>query len=167
MDGIFFDETPSQYTPINYAYMLNLTTFARTTELNSQPPPSNNVIFNPGAVADSQYYALANYINAFENSWSAYDDTVFNWIPEPYWEQTVFMIYGFKGTLAQQNSAVQDVKGKRLGGLFMSTQTVYTAVSSYWSQFCVDMLDYSPMQSTESRNPQSSTSGKNVANAPE
>ena len=49
------------------------------------------------------------------------------------------MFYGFSGTEAEQNTLVQNLKTKGLGGLFISTQSVYSAVSTLWAQFTRDL----------------------------
>lgn len=65
IDGIFFDETPED----DSAYMTTLTEIAHST-LGSD----SKIIFNPGvstAVADTEYFDLADYVVVFESPASA------------------------------------------------------------------------------------------------
>jgi hypothetical protein len=136
LDGILFDEAPP-YDASNFTYMSSLSNFTRTT----MNVGFDKIIFNPGAVPDTHYYALADTIVAFENAYSAYSDAVLGWIPEQYWNQTALLIYGFTGTEKDQRQLVVSLLEKGLAGMFISTEYVYNTTSRLWMQFCEDMLE--------------------------
>ncbi|KAH8679501.1 Spherulation-specific family 4 [Tricladium varicosporioides] len=135
MSGIFFDEAPSDYKPENYNYMSSITNYAQSTMGAS----ASHVIFNPGAVADSRYHALADVIVAFENYWDEYTDDLFSWIGGAYVKQSAFIVYDFPGTVSQQGDFVKKMIANGLGGLFVTTRSVLSEVSEDWKQFCASM----------------------------
>lgn len=100
--GIFFDESVYAYTAVDYAYMKSLTSFAKNAGLE-------RIIFNPGETVDTEYYALADTIVAFENSASAYSSAIPGWVGTEYMPQSAFIMYGFDGTVEEQEAMVEEM----------------------------------------------------------
>ncbi|KAJ5538062.1 hypothetical protein N7494_007541 [Penicillium frequentans] len=69
--GIFFDETPQQYSAHSLAYLQNLTQLTKGLKgLGSNP----YVIHNPGAVPDSRYLSIADSTVVFEETYSTFQE---------------------------------------------------------------------------------------------
>jgi hypothetical protein len=132
ISGIFFDEAVYAYNKTTLAYMTNITTFAR----NLLGPGNNTIVFNPGEVVPSQWYSLADYIVAFENDFTAYSSAIIGYISPPQRPQSLIIMYGFTGSQTTQQRLVDGVVAAEIGGLFVTTQQVYTAWSTLWAQFC-------------------------------
>ncbi len=132
MSGIFFDEAVYDYNSTTIAYMTQITNFARS----SLGTNNDSIVYNPGTVVPSQWYTLADYVVAFENSYSAYSSAVINSIGAAQRVQSVFMVYGVTGGVAAQTSLVNAVAEGGVGGLFVTDQSGYTSFSGIWAQFC-------------------------------
>lgn len=136
LNGIFFDETVSQYTASDYAYLKSASDFARSSGLNS-------IVFNPGAVSVADYYALADQIVAFENTETAYVDQIPGWIGAAQMSKSSFMMYGFAGTEADQTTMVDKLAATGIKSLFISSLSVYDQTSPLWAQFVAAVAAYS------------------------
>ncbi|CAI4213061.1 unnamed protein product [Parascedosporium putredinis] len=73
VDGIFFDEAPSDLADL--AYMSRLTRCARRLLRGAKSGANGLVMLNPGVAVDARYYDLANYIVGFEQSLTHWDET--------------------------------------------------------------------------------------------
>lgn len=73
VDGIFFDEAPSDLAEL--AYMSRLTRCARRLLRGAKSGANGLVMLNPGVAVDARYYDLANYIVGFEQSLTHWDET--------------------------------------------------------------------------------------------
>ncbi|KAI9744745.1 MAG: hypothetical protein M1818_001670 [Claussenomyces sp. TS43310] len=136
MDGIFFDEAPSTYTKTKYTTMQTVTQYANTTV----SPPLKNIIYNPGVVPDSRYYALATTINAFEDYYSNWSPSSYSTVPAQYRAQSTMLIHDFTDNLSQQNAVVQNVIAQGgWQGLYINNQSDYSDMSDLWASFCADM----------------------------
>lgn len=137
MAGIFFDEAPSTWTQTAFDYMENVTRYAKTI----MGPGFNNVIFNPGVLADCRYYDIADTINAFENYHSAYiSSSTAAGVPAAYRSRSTAMIHGYKGSTEDLGSLVQDlIVSGGWQGLFISDQEEYSMASTKWDSFCGEM----------------------------
>jgi hypothetical protein len=129
VDGIFFDEAPTDTASVSY--MAELSSFAK----NALGTGHNHLIFNPGVMPDAGYFPLADQLLVFENYYSAYTDTTINSVPAADLSQSLFMIHGFTDTISRQTQIVQNLLGAGLGGLFISDTDDYSVVSSIWTQF--------------------------------
>jgi hypothetical protein len=135
MSGIFFDEAVYEYNSTTFGYMTNITTFARSLLGTG----NDNIVFNPGEVVPSQWYSLADYIVAFENGFTAYSTAIIGYISPSQRPQSLFIMYGFSGSQTTQQSLVDGIVAAGIGGLFVTTQQIYTAWSALWAQFCSSM----------------------------
>ncbi|KAJ5632895.1 hypothetical protein N7490_009234 [Penicillium lividum] len=69
--GIFFDETPQQYSVHSFDYLQNLTQLTKGLNgLGSNP----YVVHNPGAVPDSRYLSTADSTVVFEETYSTFQE---------------------------------------------------------------------------------------------
>ena len=135
MSGIFFDEAVYAYNTTTLAYMTNITAFTR----GLLGMGNDTIVFNPGEVVPSQWYSLADHIVAFENDFTAYSSAIIGYISPPQRPQSLFIVYGFSGSQTTQQTLVDGVVTAGIGGLFVTTQQVYTAWSTLWAQFCSSM----------------------------
>ncbi|KAH6667606.1 Spherulation-specific family 4, partial [Halenospora varia] len=132
MSGVFFDETVYDYNSTTLEYMTNITTFART----NLGAGNDLVVFNPGRVVPSEWYNLADYVVAYENSVARYSNNTIGWIAPANRARSLFIMYGFLGSAAEQVALVNSIVQGGIGGLYVSTESVYTAWSSLWTEFC-------------------------------
>lgn len=132
VDGIFFDEAVAEYDESNAAYMDSITTFAK----NALGAGRDTVVFNPGLAVAAEWYNIADYVVAFENSYSAYSPSVLSNLPAEVRGKSQIMIYSFDGDETAQAALVNDLAAGDIGGAFITTQPGYTAFSSLWAQFC-------------------------------
>ncbi|KAJ5930605.1 hypothetical protein N7466_006098 [Penicillium verhagenii] len=83
--GIFFDETPQQYSVHSLAYLQNLTQLTKDLKaLGSNPyyqelqkanaSVIDQVVHNPGAVPDSRYLATADSTVVFEETYGTFQE---------------------------------------------------------------------------------------------
>jgi hypothetical protein len=135
MSGIFFDEAVYAYNTTTLTYMTNITTFVRVLLGKG----NDTIVFNPGEVVPSQWYSLPDYIVAFENDFTANFSAIIEYISLPQRPQSLFITYGFTGSQTTQQKLVDGVVAAGIGGLFVTTQQVYTAWSTLWAQFCSSM----------------------------
>ena len=132
MSGIFFDEAVYAYNPSTDKYMSNITNYAR----NLLGSGNDTIIFNPGQVVPTQWYGLADYIVAFEDTFGQYSSDVISFISAAQRPQSLFIIYGFSGNQTAQQTLVDGIVWAGIGGLFVTTRNVYSAWSSLWAEFC-------------------------------
>jgi hypothetical protein len=111
--------------------MTNITTYARTLF----GPGNDTIVFNPGTVVSSQWYSLADYIVAFEDTYADYSSAVITSISAPQIPQSLFILYSFTGDAATQQTLVDSIVGAGIPGLFITTVAGYTAWSALMTQF--------------------------------
>lgn len=133
--------------------MSELTAFAHSSSLEK-------IIFNPGRVANTQYYALADIIVAWEDVYSRYSSSVLDTVPDEFLDKSAVLILEFTGSTTEQNAIVDDLKNKGVGGVYVSTENDYNAVSTVWKQFVKSVLAVtgSSGSSTDASNPSASSS---------
>jgi hypothetical protein len=132
MSGIFFDETTAIYNSDTLAYMSNITTYARSIF----GPGNDTIVFNPGTIAPSQWYSLADYIVAYEDTYADYSSNVIMSIPATQRPQSLFIMYSFTGDATAQQTLVSSIVEAGIRGLFITTMPGYTAWSALMTQFC-------------------------------
>ena len=111
--------------------MTNITSYARTLFGSGKP-----IVFNPGTIVAAEWYSLADYIIAFEDTYTAYSSAVINSIAPAQRAQSMFLIYGFSGTASAQQTLVDGIIAAGIGGLEVTTVAGYVGWSSLWQQFC-------------------------------
>ncbi|KAG8625490.1 hypothetical protein KVT40_007241 [Elsinoe batatas] len=133
LDGIFFDESPSNNTPALLSYMKDLTTTART----SLKSTNKRIVLNPGVAVPREYYPLADTIVGFENYAREFDSALTsfptNALQGPK-QKTAFIIQGFSGTAAQQKQMINAMTANNITGIYISTTSAYDKFSRFWPQ---------------------------------
>lgn len=137
VSGIFFDEAPALYSSNDFSYMQTMSGYVK----NTFPSSNNHVAFNPGAIADSQYFSIADSICIYEDSYSNYPGSLPSSIPVNQRAASTIIIYGFDGSQDQQTSIVQAVSGNEVAGLFITSATDYTTFPNLWSPFVKAMAE--------------------------
>jgi hypothetical protein len=132
MDGIFFDEAVAEYNATTAEYMNSITAFAR----NALGSGRDTIVFNPGEQVATEWYSIADYVVAFENSYSAYSASVLSSVPSEVRAQSQFIVYSFTGDDSAQTTLIDDLVAGDIGAIFATDQPGYTAFSSLWAQFC-------------------------------
>ncbi|KAK4555093.1 hypothetical protein LTR86_007859 [Recurvomyces mirabilis] len=136
LTGIFYDEAPSDASSADY--MSHLTTFAGETLTKG-----NTSLFNSGQSVDSIFYNIADYINTFESSGSAYTSQtnqgknvgMIN-LQGTKKTQTTMIVNSFESGLAGMQTAVSQVLGQqKVAGLYVTDQPSYEAFPSEWLGF--------------------------------
>jgi hypothetical protein len=134
LDGIFFDEAPEAYTALCFAYLTNITTYAR-----SLFPGGGHINLNPGILCDSRYFPLVDTVNVWEDSYSHFKAaTAINNIPKNETSKSTVIIYSFSGNTNTQKSLVNEIAAAGLAGMFITT-TEYDSFSKDWTQFVADV----------------------------
>ena len=87
----------------------------------------------------SEWYSLADFIVAFENDFTAYSSAIIEYISLPQRPKSLFIMYGFNESQTTQQALVDEIVTAGIGGLFVTTQQVYTAWSTLWAAFCSSM----------------------------
>lgn len=142
VDGIFFDEAPSTYTTANFNYMSTAASSARTAFAGQSVTSLSNegfLVFNPGTVTDSRYFALADSIVVFEDYYSAFSAASLAAVPAKYTSKSSFLIHDFTASTATQQSVLQQIQAAGMQGVFITTSSSYSAISSLWPQFSWEM----------------------------
>lgn len=137
IDGIFFDESPSDGSC--YQYMKNATAFAKKTLTRG-----NTVLFNAGTAVNSTYWSIADYINVFENSETVYDSADIGALDGngAYSQQTTLIIYGHSTSTSTLQRDVQTILSRKqdnIAGVYITDSNVYSQFGSDWQTFASDV----------------------------
>jgi Spherulation-specific family 4 len=135
MSGIFFDETTAIYNSDTLAYMTNITEYARSV----LGPGNDTIVFNPGTIAPTQWYSLADHVVAYEDTYADYSSNVIASIPAALRPQSSFIMYSFTGDAPTQQTLIDSIVAAGVSGLFITTVPGYTAWSALMGQFCSAM----------------------------
>ena len=135
--GIFFDEAPTG--PDKLDYMRNITTFARNTLTNGK-----TILFNAGVQVDPGYWAIADFINVFENTVAAYDVADIGALDGNgiYSHQATLLIHTYTHNTAREIDDIEtimDFENDGIAGLFITDVTVannpYGSFPARWTTF--------------------------------
>jgi hypothetical protein len=135
MSGIFFDDVVSAYSADAFAYMSNITSYARTI----LGPGNDTIVFNPGTVVSAQWYSIPDYIVAFEAPYVDYSPEVITSIAPAQIPQSLFILYSYTGNAADQQTLAESIIEAGINSLFITTVDGYTAWSALMAQFCSAM----------------------------
>ncbi|CCG84135.1 protein of unknown function [Taphrina deformans PYCC 5710] len=143
MQGIFYDEAPSQATSTLYNYMANITCYAKE-QILATGIGLPTIYFNPGTVADVRYYTLADYISVFEDTYTSYltNEPTFAPGTELTMSNSNFMIHSMNGgwTQAQMSSFISSLSnGDGVGSVFLTSNSdpsnPYGTFGADWTEF--------------------------------
>ncbi|RDW57605.1 hypothetical protein BP6252_13687 [Coleophoma cylindrospora] len=138
VDGIFFDQTPSQYSEAHYQYLSNLSSSAKATFVES---PSLDT-FNPGTNSDPQLWPLSDEINSIETGDIGYAYTLLNNIPPSERPKQSAIINNYAGSAVDQNILLQNFVAAGIGGIFITTAPPgYHTFSHLWTDFCTSLAN--------------------------
>ena len=135
--GIFFDEAPT--TPDKIPYMRNITTFARNTLTHGK-----TVLFNTGQQVDPGYWAIADFINVFEDTEAAYDVADIGALDGNgiYSHQATLLIHSYTdgtSTMIRDIETILAFQNDGIAGLFITDVTVannpYGRFPGNWKTF--------------------------------
>ena len=124
IDGIFFDESPSDANCT--AYMSSATAFAKKTLMY----PST-VLFNAGTKVDPSYWSIADYINVFENADTAYWSANISALDDfgRYSTQSTMIIHDYvEGSkqLREDVATILSFEQDAMAGLYITDLSVYS-----------------------------------------
>ncbi|KAF2764262.1 hypothetical protein EJ03DRAFT_321482 [Teratosphaeria nubilosa] len=133
LDGIFFDEAPSDGNCSSY--MSNATSFARSTLTRG-----STVLFNAGEAVDSTYWSIADYINVFEDTEAAYDTADIGALDGEgkYHGQTTMIIHSYTDgadIVARDVNTILNVTNDAMAGLYITDLDVYSEFPTNWMGF--------------------------------
>ena len=129
MDSIFFDEAVAEYNDTTAKYMNSIASYAR----NALGAARDIIVFNPSEQATTECYSIADYVVAFENSYSAYSASVLSSISTEIRAQSQFIVYSFTSDETSQTTLADDLAAGDIGGIFVTTHPDYTAFSLMWT----------------------------------
>lgn len=132
IDGIFIDESPGTANTDTLSYMQQAASAVRS----AFPAGSNTVVSNPGVQVDSRFYAFADYINVFENAYSAYTPKTMAATPKGYESQATLIVHSFSGNAPAQQKIIDTVNQGGYGGLLVTTADSYDTFSALWNELC-------------------------------
>lgn len=139
--GIFFDEAPT--TPDKIDYMRNITTYARNTLTHGK-----TILYNAGVGVDPGYWAIADFINVFENTEAAYDVADIGALDGNgiYSHQATLLIHTYTSgneTMTDDIETIIDFDNDGIAGLFITDVTVannpYGSFPKAWTFFSKTM----------------------------
>ena len=134
LDGIFFDEAPTVYSDSIYTNFQTATKLARSSNLPK-------VIFNPGAIADTKYFALADYIIMFEGAYSNFDASKISALSQATRANSSVIIYDYTGAEADHGTLVDKLVDMGVGSLDITTANNYKDWSALWAAFTQQVSD--------------------------
>lgn len=144
MDGIFFDEAPTSASTTLYTYMANVTCLARQSIVSTLKGNKAMIYFNPGAVPETRYYALADFIAIFEDTYATYLSDASTFAPGTSlpMSMSAFFVHSMSSnwTQSQMTSFVNGLtNGDALGSVFLTSNTnaadPYAAFGADWTTF--------------------------------
>ncbi|KPM40270.1 hypothetical protein AK830_g6284 [Neonectria ditissima] len=136
VDGIFFDETPSD--PSTLEFMTTASDHTRSTWRKSLSRPGL-VAFNPGVVVQRAFFDAADWIVVFEQSqthWNTPDiQDALQQMPADVQHKAVAIVHSLTGDLGEASQLTADIRLRGFGGLHLTEQVGggYTAWPVMWA----------------------------------
>lgn len=143
VDGIFFDESPSNSSCLSY--MRQITQYAKQTMTRG-----NTVLFNAGvAIQEPAYWDLADYINIFENNEAALRTVNVTQLTGggEFAEQTTMIVYRYSSGTERLEEDVRDLlsvdEGEGVAGLYVNDLSTFSSfpTEGFWEAFVGDVGD--------------------------
>ncbi|KAK4508027.1 hypothetical protein PRZ48_001763 [Zasmidium cellare] len=139
VDGIFYDESPSNSTCLDY--MRQITSYAKQTLTRG-----STSLFNAGVqLQENGYWDVADYINIFENNEAALRTVNVTQLTGDgnYASQATLIVYGYTSGSDQLLDDVRDIlsvkNGDGVTGLSISDLNTYAAFGTNLEQFVADV----------------------------
>lgn len=95
------------------------------------------VTLNPGTIADSEFFTIADKVVMIEDDYSAYSSKKGNSlkkIASTQQEQSSVIIYDFSGSQSQQTNTVNSIVASGVAEVYITT-VEYTSQSKMWTEF--------------------------------
>ncbi|KAI9642132.1 hypothetical protein NHQ30_008934 [Ciborinia camelliae] len=129
IDGIFFDDAVNQWTSSSSTYMSSIAANAHALNFT--------VTFNPGTIADGQFFDIADKIVMIEDSYSTYSSGTgdsLKKISSIEGRKSSVILYDFSGSSDQQTSTINSIVDSGVSQIYITT-VKYTSESSMWTDF--------------------------------
>ena len=138
VNGIFFDEAPTQASSVTY--MKTISTYARSTLTNGK-----TIVYNPGVHVDPGYWQWADYINVFEDTEANYRKANIPALTDnnqTYTKKGTVIIHTYTSSSQQENDDVDkvidtDPPNYGLAGVFITDRTLaqnpFSAFPARWT----------------------------------
>jgi len=139
IDGIFFDETPSD--PEMLPYMSRVSRCAKRLLRGAKSGANGLVMLNPGVVVAPAYYDMADYVVAFEQAhehWNATRDEFLEGLGgRSRRQKTVVMVHTCPEEQTEVEGLVGEVRKAGISGQFLTEQVNggYSQWPCWWSQY--------------------------------
>ncbi|TKA79115.1 hypothetical protein B0A55_02408 [Friedmanniomyces simplex] len=133
LDGIFFDEAPSDGNCTSY--MSDATSFAKTTLTRG-----STVLFNAGQAVDATFWGIADYINVLEDTEAAYDNANIGALDGEgeYHAQSTVILYDYSdgpAVLERDVGTLLGVQRDAMAGLYVTDLGVYDRFPTNFTGF--------------------------------
>ncbi|GAB7350155.1 hypothetical protein MBLNU459_g0822t1 [Dothideomycetes sp. NU459] len=133
--GIFVDESTEDTAQLNY--MKKLGASIRTT----MPAAARRIWTNPGVVVDARFYAYADTVNFFEDSWTVWQATGSKLLPAALHANSSVMILGYNGTAAVLATQAQKLVNAGYRSGFVMNDSSYEVFDPVWGKFAADVMN--------------------------
>ncbi|KAK4913680.1 hypothetical protein LTR49_018014 [Elasticomyces elasticus] len=133
IDGIFFDEAPSDTNATTY--MSDITSFAKSTLTRG-----STVLFNAGQAMDPAYWSIADYINVLEDTEVAYDGADIGALngEGEFHAQTTIILHDYASgptILERDVSTILSTTRDAMAGLYITDLDVYNKLPTNFTGF--------------------------------
>ncbi|KAK5696717.1 hypothetical protein LTR97_008021 [Elasticomyces elasticus] len=137
IDGIFFDEAPSDANATTY--MSDITSFAKSTLTRG-----STVLFNAGQAVDPAYWSIADYINVLEDTEVAYDSADIGALngEGKYHAQTTIILHDYASgpaILERDVSTILSTGRDAMAGLYITDLDVYNKLPTNFTGFAEEV----------------------------
>lgn len=124
------------YSDTSYSNLKTASNLARSSDLGK-------VVFNPGAIPDPRYFALADNVVVFEGAYSVYatDLSAIAALSQATRSNSSVIIYDFSLAEADQEKFVNDLVAMDIGGLDITTLDNYNHWSALWDPLTEQVAD--------------------------
>lgn len=158
MDGIFFDEAPSDDSDVSY--MTSAADFARS---NFTTTPF--ITFNPGVAVGDGYYAEADLVLACEDTYSDFSSSSSSYISAVSGEasKSAFMINTFSGSQSKMSTLVNQIYSGGIGSMYVTTTSDYSALGSGFTSFMSAIASPGSVSSSSTSSSSTSSSASSSA----
>ncbi|KAL6406433.1 Spherulin-4 [Ilyonectria robusta] len=123
IDGIFFDETPSD--PSDLSFLKTVSNHTRSTWQQSLGR-HGLVVYNPGVVVERAFFDAADWIVVFEQSQQHWETPVIQEalqeVPPQHLHKSVAIVHSIGGNLNNASSLTNEIRTRRFGGLHLTEE---------------------------------------------
>lgn len=128
VDGIFFDEAPSQHNDETSAYMSSISTYAKST----LPPDHSHVTFNPGVICDAKFFEMADEVVVCEDGYAMFGMDILRFVEAELKGKSSVVVHGFNGSGEEMGDMVRGLAEEGFKGVYITTEGGYTGWGALW-----------------------------------